>query len=74
MTDEDEESKRVRQKAEAVSVRKVFFIATHDHFNARWYVETASDSKFDAKDRIRGAAEGASLKEALMNLADKLAL
>ena len=43
----------------------------HDPAHSKWYAQFASDTVGWDK-RIRAPAEGVSLKEALMNLADKI--
>jgi hypothetical protein len=76
MTDEDEESKRIRQRIEQIQVRRLWLQAVYDQAQSKWLIEVLSDSDEvrlkRVEDRIRDAAEGVSLKEALMNLADKI--
>ena len=71
---DDEESERIRARIEKLQIRKVWLTATHDEPRSKWYVEVMSDTNdvSDPKTKPRVAAEGSSLKEALMNLADKI--
>jgi len=50
-------------------------VATRDEPGSKWYVDVTSDTNdaHDPENKIRMVAEGGSLKEALMNLADKIA-
>ena len=73
MTDEDD--KRIKQRIEQIQVRRLWLQAVHDQAQSKWLIEVLSDTdgvRLRAEGRIRAAAEGVSLKEALINLADKI--